>query len=62
VFKSAQDFKMVADNVVLFRPREWRGDTASNIPVSHREYLTVDQMATEINHLPRGLSRNVLLR
>ncbi len=54
VFKSAQDFKMIADNVVLFRPREWRGDTASNIPVSHREYLTVDQMATEINHLPRG--------
>jgi hypothetical protein len=41
-------------DVVLFRPREWRGTTPSNIPFSHREYLSVKDMAAELNHLPLG--------
>jgi hypothetical protein len=41
-------------DVVLFRPREWRGTTPSNIPFSHREYLSVQEMAAELNHLSPG--------
>lgn len=47
-------YKILAQDVVMFRPREWRGTSPSNIPLSHREYLSVDEMAKELNTLPQG--------
>lgn len=54
VFRPGEFYHIIGDSVVLFRPREWRGTSPSNIPFSHREYLSIDQMAAELNHLPRG--------
>jgi hypothetical protein len=47
-------YKILDNNIILFRPREWRGTTPSNIPFSHREYLSVEEMAAELNHLLTG--------
>jgi len=47
-------YKILASDVVMFRPREWRGTSPSKIPFSHREYLSVDDMAKELNTLPLG--------
>jgi hypothetical protein len=51
LFRPGEFFQVIGDGVVLFRPREW---SPSNIPFSHREYLSVDEMAAELNHLPEG--------
>lgn len=53
-FLSINNHVFIGDDVILFRPREWRGTSPSNIPFSHREYLSVEEMATELNHLPKG--------
>jgi len=44
------------NGVVLFKPRSWRGTNYTGIPFpgNFREYLTVDQMAGEINTYPKG--------
>jgi hypothetical protein len=42
-------------NVIVFRPREWRGTNASGAPpFSGHQYLTVPEMAAEVNGYKSG--------
>ena len=44
-----------ARNVIVFRPREWRGTNATGAsPFSAHAYLTVPEMAAEVNAYPGG--------
>jgi hypothetical protein len=55
VFTPGEYYRVVNDNVVVFKPREWRGtEFPSNVPLSRHNFLTTQQMATELNHLPLG--------
>jgi hypothetical protein len=55
IFKPLEYYRVLAKDLVLFRPREWRGSSNhSGIPFSHREYLSPSQLAAELSHLPRG--------
>jgi hypothetical protein len=48
-------YKVFANRTVVFRPREWRGTQGSTtLPFSRREYLTVDEMAQEVNGYKPG--------
>ena len=38
----------------VFKEREWRGTGNSSIPFSKDMYLTVEEMASEINHYPNN--------
>jgi len=61
-FLDGEFFKVLGNesNVVLFRPREWRGtDKSGAPPFSDREYLTAAQMAEEINGYPRGTATQI---
>lgn len=53
-FGSSEFYKVLNGNVVLFKPREWRGYGGSIPPFSSHNYLTPLQMADEINGYPRG--------
>ena len=54
-FDPGQYSKIVADNVVVFKPREWRGtEFPENVPLSRHNFLSVEQMAAEVNSLPPG--------
>jgi hypothetical protein len=54
VFRPGDDFKILSGNIVFFRPREWRGTVRPKIPLTRRNYLTVEEMAQELNSLPKG--------
>jgi len=48
-------FVMLAGDVVVFKPREWRGTNKDgNPPLSSQNYLTEEEMAAEINEYARG--------
>ena len=53
-FGPREFFKDVGNGTIVFRPREWRGTGSTTIPFSKREYLTVPEMAAEINAYPPG--------
>jgi hypothetical protein len=56
VFDVGDDFLVVADGVVLFKPLEWRGTeyTPLKPPLSRRQYLSEAEMADYLSALPRG--------
>ena len=54
IFDPNEFYKIINTNVVVFKPREWRGTTSGDSPFSHHNFLTVEQMAYELNHLPLG--------
>ena len=54
LFRPGEYFKIVSDNVVVFKPREWRGTEEGAAPLTKHNYLSVEQMAYELNHLPLG--------
>ena len=55
-------YKVFANRTVVFRPREWRGTQgSSSIPLSKREYLTIDEMAAEINGYKPGTVSQIYL-
>jgi hypothetical protein len=55
IFTPGEYSKIVADSVVVFKPREWRGTSfPENVPLSRHNFLPVEEMAAEVNHLPRG--------
>ena len=60
------EFWKVLNNVVLFKPREWRGANHSRCdsgaPLDWENCLTVDQMAWEINHYPKGTVTQIYIR
>lgn len=61
-FLDGEFFKVLGNrsNVVLFRPREWRGtDPTKAPPLSGREYLTAAQMAEEVNGYPPGTATQI---
>lgn len=61
-FLDGEFFKVLGNrsNVVLFRPREWRGTDATKAPpLSGREYLTAVQMADEVNGYPPGTATQI---
>lgn len=55
-FAHDEFFKVLGEdnNIVLFKPREWRGTGGKKEPFSRRNYLPVEDMAAEINHYPAG--------
>ena len=61
IFKHDEYYKMVGDNVALFKPREWRGTGDGEVPFSHHNFLTVDEMAAEINGYALGTVTYVYL-
>ena len=54
LFGPRDDVLKVADNVVVFKPREWRGTVKQKIPFSRRESLTPTEMAEWLNKQERG--------
>jgi len=52
-FKDNEYYKIFGDNVVLFRPREWRGSNGAG-GINKRFYLTAAEMAEEIHAYPPG--------
>ena len=54
LFKHDEYYKMVGDNVALFRPREWRGTEQGEVPFSKHNFLSIDEMAAEINGYAPG--------
>jgi hypothetical protein len=63
-FLDNEFFKVLGNNsnVVLFKPREWRGTDASTAPpLSDKEYLTAAQMAAEINAYPPGTATQIYI-
>lgn len=61
-FLDGEFFKILGNssNVVLFRPREWRGTNATQAPpLSNNEYLTAAEMAKEVNEYPRGTATQI---
>ena len=54
-------YKVFHNRTVVFRPREWRGTGSSSVPLSKPEYLTVDQMAAEINGYKPGTVSQIYL-
>ena len=56
-FKKDEFYKVLGENsnVVLFKPREWRGaDGKAHEPLSKKNYLTRQEMADEISGYPPG--------
>jgi hypothetical protein len=55
-FSEGEFFKVLGkeQNVVLFRPREWRGSGPTKIPFAQPNYLTPKAMAKELSGYPRG--------
>ena len=54
-FRPGEYYKLVGKNVVVFRPREWRGcDETSAVPLSRRQYLSVEHQAEVLGSLPPG--------
>jgi hypothetical protein len=51
-----QEYKIIGENVVLFKPREWRG-----IDGSSHQALSVENMAKNINNLEKGTVTHVYL-
>jgi len=46
---------MFDGDVVVFKPREWRGTNKDNIPpFAENNYLTEEEMAAEINEYEKG--------
>lgn len=60
-FEKDEYYKIIGKKTVLFKPREWRGTKNSSIPFSHKNYLTVEEMANEINGYPEGTISNIYL-
>jgi len=60
-FGENEYYKIFEKKTVLFKPREWRGTGGSSIPFSHKNYLTVKEMAAEINGYPKGTVSNIYL-
>jgi len=61
-FLDGEFFKVLGNqsNVVLFRPREWRGTDASGAPpFSGQNYLTAVEMAKEVNTYPGGTATQI---
>jgi hypothetical protein len=56
IFDVGEFYKIVNEKTVVFKPREWRGTVyPENVPLSRHNFLTVEQMAFEINTLyPHG--------
>ena len=55
IFSPGEYYRKVSDTVVAFKPREWRGTVfPTNVPFSRHNFLTVEEMAYEVNHLPLG--------
>jgi hypothetical protein len=55
IFTPGEYYRIVSKNVVAFKPREWRGTTwPSNAPLSRHNFLTVHEMAAELNNIPKG--------
>jgi hypothetical protein len=54
IFSPGEYFKIVSENVVVFKPREWRGTEEGAAPLTKHNFLSVEQMAYELNHLPKG--------
>ena len=52
-FKNDEHYKMISD-IAIFKEREWRGTGNSTVPFSKKMYLTVDEMAKEINDYPNN--------
>merc|ERR1712087_846235 len=55
-FPKLQFFKIL-NGGVLFKPREWRGTGTrckGSVPLSFQNCLSVEEMAEEINHYPKG--------
>ncbi len=50
-FRDNEYYKMVND-IAIFKEREWRGTGNTSTPLSKKMYLTVDEMAEEINSYP----------
>ena len=54
-WKWNEHFRIVDDDIVVFKPREWRGTNKDNAPIfANHNYLTVEEMAAEINGYDRG--------
>jgi hypothetical protein len=51
-----EEYKIIGDNVVLFKPREWRG-----IDGSSHQSMSVENMAKNINSLEKGTITHVYL-
>jgi len=54
IFNPDEYYRIVSESVVVFKSREWRGTDSGDTPFSHHNFLTVEQMASELNHLPLG--------
>ncbi len=63
VFEKGELYKIFdgEHSVVLFKPREWRGTTPSNIPLSRHNYLSAKEMADSLNELSKGSVTNIYL-
>ena len=54
-WKWNEHFRIVDDEIVVFKPREWRGTNKDNAPIfADHNYLTEEEMAAEINGYERG--------
>ena len=56
-------YRIIGEDVVLFKPREWRG-IGTGTPmerISKKEYLTVAEMADELNTYPKGTVSHIYL-
>ena len=50
-----EHFRIVDGDVVVFKPREWRGTNKDNAPIfGDNNYLTEEEMAAEINGYKKG--------
>jgi hypothetical protein len=54
-WKWNEHFRIVDDDIVVFKPREWRGTNKDNAPIfAAHNYLTEEEMAAEINGYEKG--------
>ena len=58
-------YKIFAGNIVLFKPREWRGTNmttcTAGVPLSFEFCFTPEEMALEINNYPKGTVTSIYI-
>lgn len=54
IWEPLQYYQIIENNVVVFKPREWRGTGGGDAPLSHHNFLSVENMAKELEALPEG--------
>ena len=57
-----EHFRVVEGDVIVFKPREWRGTNADGAPIfGENNYLTEAEMAAEINGYKKGTVSHLYL-